>query len=382
MWRCNLEFFGVFFVRLDIIVRSPGYYTYTDTIIAPSQDYTTFNMPMVLIGSGVQVISHAYGQKRAITNVTLPDSSGFGFKHFGRTYHMVNFSVGTTPRAQLTRDGQSTRLDFAQEGTYRFFQMMSAADLRAGLTFNNLTSKISIFAGNDAETGHLATYRALRTPDTVWYLGDVIVTNPSPGCSRYSWQIVDTYGDSLLLEREQDNGAGTFLTENCVPLPSTPEECDAYIYDDSVETVVCGSFGDPHISTFDRTNETCGFDPLFTLVDNEYFSLVAETNVLIEGGASNVTHIQAIRMTYKHACNPATLMWNVLTVPLNFGTLSCTSLPLHGAPHPHQSHLDLAHDRPFRLRLLLLLKLAIPLLSTPLPPSSFHSSFLPYLASL
>lgn len=297
----------------EVTAREPGFYHYTATFTISASDYSlSQNVWLVPVSGGVTVLVNFLESSSFMfwSNITIPASAGFdtaftGFSLYETSGSKFKYMWGTPPAA-IKNWYWTTTLTGTRAGTYRFY--MDALQL-PGLSYNFSQERahVSLFAGSDPATGWKGNFKSEIQDAISWYVGDIVVTNPSQGCSRYHWQSVNSY--SLHLANDQtDHGQGTFIAEECIDVSPAALACAEKIYSDDVDTLVCGAFGDPHVVTFDNNGVTCGYDPIITLVDNDFFSITADTRFL--NGTNNATAINAITLTYKGYCNPTSIKFN------------------------------------------------------------------------
>ena len=185
--------------------------------------------------------------------------------------------------------------------------------------FLNGSGAVSIFAGNNQQSGFYGTFQPKRVDAKSWHIGSLSVTNPKEGCSRYSWHTVDTYSSTRGVDPNAPaSGTGDLIMEECFDVSDAALRCSAKVFDEDVDVQTCGAFGDPHVVMFNGTGVTCGTDTAITLVDNQWFSLVGVTTLVENNPAST---IRSVTFTYKGSCNPATVTFNDL------GLITQASLP-------------------------------------------------------
>lgn len=179
-----------------------------------------------------------------------------------------------------------------------------------GFNFLNGSGSVSIFAGYNQKTGFYGSFFPKRVDAQSWHVGSLSVTNPREGCSRYSWHTVDTYSKTYGVNPNSPaSGSGDLIMEECFDVSDAALRCSAKVFDEDVDTLTCGAFGDPHIVMFNGTGVTCGNDAAIVLVDNQWFSLVGVTTLVANNPAST---IRSVTFTYKGSCNPATVTFNDL----------------------------------------------------------------------
>jgi len=279
----------------DIEVTEPGFYYQTERRIFTSGTQHVWITPVV---PGVVIVTT--GQHQTQWNMTVP-SGHFSQASFTPLDSAYNWG-STSPAGLIMASSRSVSLIAAQAGVYRYYINLFSQNGPNG-TFadiHNLT--VSVFAGLDPALGWKGTYAAEAVDGSSWYVGDIIVTNPSSTCSNYSWALVNQYGSmpgfgnsfdheesSPILSGECSGGSG-YSCYQMVPLEG----------DDKV----CGQFGDPHYILFDGTGATCGNETYSIVVDNEWFTLATENQIVASNGA---TSIVGVRFTYKAACNPISI---------------------------------------------------------------------------
>lgn len=188
-----------------------------------------------------------------------------------------------------------------------------------GFNFLNGSQSVSIFAGNDQHNGFKGIFYSQIRDAKTWVVGSLTVSNPSSGCSRYSWHFADTYMSTWGFNPNAPaTGAGDLILEECFDASPAALQCAKKIYEEDVEVSTCGAFGDPHIVMFNGTGVTCGRDTAITLVDNDWFSLVGLTTIV---SGAPATTLRSVTFTYKGSCNPATITFNDL------GAISELSIP-------------------------------------------------------
>lgn len=189
-----------------------------------------------------------------------------------------------------------------------------------GYNFLNGSGGISIFGGYDQQNGFKKYIAPTKVDAKSWYVGSLSVTNPSDGCSTYTWHTVDTYSKvyGVNPDAPAPAGSGELLLNECFDISDDALKCSAKVFEEDAATLTCGAFGDPHVVMFNGTGVTCGRDTAIVLVDNEWFSLTGLTT-LVDGASA--TTIRSVTFTYKGSCNPATVTFNDL------GQITASSLP-------------------------------------------------------
>jgi hypothetical protein len=297
----------------DIIIQEPGYYHFADRIQVEAGNATQASIFLVPVSQGVTLFTKSFSGS-IFANLTLP-SGVFPFDYAsalagkqglpGQQLPMYNFGAGTPPTTLLNLPHMYV-LSTAQAGTYRFYLETYHSSMDSQ-TWQQVHGQFSIFAGTDAVTGFKGSIESSSENAMSWYVGDVIVTNPSTGCSTYNWQWVNEYSNEFGFD-PTNHGAGDLVLDECYDVSAPALACNDIIYDDHVNISTCGAFGDPHIILFNRTGVTCGNETLSTLIDNQWFTLTSENTLVADG--SGATAITAITLLYKSACNPTTIRWS------------------------------------------------------------------------
>jgi hypothetical protein len=304
----------------ELTINEPGFYSYKDVYTINSTTYVNGgNMFLLPTSSGVTVFTHPYVNPGLMwANMTVP-TNVFNFgEHISARQpgQLWNFGVGTPP-AQLWAFPYRMYLSSAQNGTYRYYQEVKTQNgTMTSQNFTNNAVKVSVFAGT-SQNGYIGTFKSTFQDALAWYVGDIVVTNPNDHCSIYRWQNVNTYSSQGAGFDKTDHGNGDVIIEECSTITPATLSCAEMLVDESEPTHTCGAFGDPHIIIFNGTGVTCGNEVFITLIDNEYFSLTADTQLLND--SNGATAISSVTFTYKTPCNPITLNFNNAAV-LN-GTL-------------------------------------------------------------
>ena len=308
----------------EVTVSEDGYYRFKHAFtVGPTYD-TNIIIWLVPVSYGVTFLTHPIENGGNVwPNMTFPQSAGFQFTHASlipsysggnAAFNTYNFGAGTPP-AQFLNLPWIYTLSAATAGTYRYYEEVLHYDpipvhyphgLDFGYNFTMTSATVSVFAGNTVD-GFVGTYRSSSVLGKSWYVGDLVVTNPTLGCSHYQWQTVNTYNLSYGFDMT-NHGSGVAILDECFDVSPAALECANFVYDDSSVTSTCGAFGDPHLKMFNGTEVTCGMDARLTLVDNDYFSLIADTQLLVD--TSNATVISRMTFKYKLACNPTSVVFD------------------------------------------------------------------------
>src|SRR5690606_4974248 len=138
---------------------------------------------------------------------------------------------------------------------------------------------VSVFAGLDRQNGQKWLMLSDSVDAKTWHAGNIIVSNPEPGCSSYLWKSVNEYSYHYGFNDGVDHGTADAveLGQYCYDISDEALQCADIEFPSDAPTSTCGVFGDPHIVMFNGNGVTCGNDSRITLVDNEWFSLSAET---------------------------------------------------------------------------------------------------------
>lgn len=300
----------------DVYMTEPGYYFYHERFTFDDAHNSAI-LWLVPLSQGVSIMYDGiFGNFNVFPKMVFPEGVfDFNVASLIPTWdqnHPVNdynYGHGIPPPVFLNLPWLYV-LGAAPAGTYRYYMEVLNYDSwppeyvpesgHTNLNYTDHSANVHLFAGYD-HNGWVGNYRSVHQLARSWYLWDLVVTNPNPGCSRYALQTVDLYSMQTQFS-EIDHGNGTTILEECYDVSAPAVACYNQVFPSDEPTRTCGVFGDPHIVLFDGTGVTCGNETQSTLIENEYFILKSENTIVnVDTGA---TTISRIRFQYKGSCNP------------------------------------------------------------------------------
>lgn len=299
---------GTYTCRIDV----PGFYAYDNEYYIYSGGQNGIIVYLIPISYGITMYldNSKFSNIETLPNMTLSAGSFPGYDYATTNWQPIGNAITSNgyhfgagmPSSVLIVNSRTFRTWALPAGTYRYgISTMQGGNLVPGPV------KFFIFGGLDQQNGVLGVFTsnndtAALNNATMWYAGDIVVTNPGPGCSTYSWQNVDQY----LAEREfpqTSNGNGTEILTECLDMSPAAQSCNTVLYNSTEPISTCGAFGDPHILMFNETGVTCGIDTTITLLDNDFLTISALTEPT-PNATNGATDMVSVTLEYKGFCNP------------------------------------------------------------------------------
>lgn len=304
-------------------VNVDPYYPVWSTVSLPPRNGGTYALLYLLpvlpkYGFSVYTISSGDGLSDVITNMSLPDGAYdipyVSLQNIDNAQYHYGTS-GSPARVKFTND--DINLVMASSGVYKVSGEISQ---NSSKNFDTSSLRVFVFYGTDRENGFVGFYESMRTPEKSWHVGNLVVSEPSIGCSKYVWEEVDSYSNETA-HTGTSSGAPQELGQECFDVTPAQLDCLAPVYPESDFQRTCGVFGDPHIVMFNTTGVSCGHQTYITLLDNPYLTLSAQTAIVdVASGATASTNIT---FEYKAACNPV-----VISVSTIGAEISAVNAPL------------------------------------------------------